>query len=68
MIKYRLWCRESERGWGSKMEYHDYDTREEAQVMYDKINDALKPGPAPDYYYQAERIEIVDDTLPSKYQ
>ena len=67
-VKYRLWCRESERGYGAKLEYTDYDTSEEAKAAYDAINSRLKPGPAPDYYYQAERIEIIDDSLPSSYR
>lgn len=46
---------ESERGWGRKIdERMEFDTWEEAQKYIKKFNSTNPPGPAPDWYMQAE--------------
>lgn len=52
--KYRIWVTERERGWGESSWTEDFDTPEKAQERIDEINGRLKPGPAPDYYIQAD--------------
>lgn len=51
---YRVEIIESERGWGQKVDEVKYfDNFEEAQAFCDKYNASNPPGPAPDWYMQA---------------
>jgi hypothetical protein len=46
---------ERERGWGQKtLETKYFDSWEDAKKFVNKYNSDLEPGPAPDYYIQAE--------------
>lgn len=64
--KFRVIVMESERGWGQKRFYQDFDTVEEAAKYRDNINAQNKPGPAPDWYMVAENnilvVEEKDET------
>jgi hypothetical protein len=52
---YRVDIIESERGWGRKVdEQKFFDNYEEAESFMEKYNADLPPGPAPDWYMQAE--------------
>lgn len=53
---WRVHFMESERGWGQNYWETDYDTKEEAQAAYDNTNARNLPGPAPDYYIQANKM------------
>lgn len=60
-MKYRVFLMESERGWGRDNWHEDYDTFAEAKERIRSVNAQNKPGPAPDYYMQAEdRVECVE--------
>lgn len=59
-IIFRLHTVESERGWGQTYDHIDFYTYEEAKKEYDRINSKNKSGQAPDWYYQADRIEAVN--------
>ena len=60
-MKFRVFLMESERGWGRNYWHEDFATYEEAKAQIKHINSQNKPGPAPDYYMQAEdRIEAVE--------
>lgn len=54
MYKYEITVIERERGWGGDSWTEEFDTPEKAQERIDEINRRNKPGPAPDYYIQAE--------------
>ena len=60
MIKYRLHMMESERGWGQDYWHEDYDTRVEAEERMKYVNSFNTSPVAPDYYMQAQRIELVE--------
>lgn len=60
MFKYRLHLMESERGWGQDFWHEDYDTRAEAERRMKEVNDQNTATVAPDWYMQAQRIEIVE--------
>lgn len=46
---------ESERGWGRKIDESKYfDNAPEASKFVEEYNKDLVPGPAPDWYMQAE--------------
>lgn len=65
-VKYRVHYVESERGWGQDYWHRDFTTREEAQAAYDECNNRNPPpvnGRAPDYYIQANKIEVIDTEL-----
>lgn len=52
---YRVNIIESERGWGSKIDETKYfDSEEDAKAFVEKYNSKNPPGPAPDWYMQAE--------------
>lgn len=54
---YRVDIIESERGWGQKIDETKYfDNEQEARDFCDKFNSKNPPGPAPDWYMQAEYI------------
>lgn len=53
-VIYRVHCVESERGWGRDYFHVDFDTREEAEKYFKETNSIR----APDYYVQANSIEI----------
>lgn len=59
-MKYRVHYYESERGWGSDRWTSDFDTREKAQKAFDECNAKNPPGPAPDYYIIATKIEEIE--------
>ena len=51
---YRVEIIESERGWGRRVdEVKFFDNFDEAQAFVDKYNSTNPPGPAPDWYMQA---------------
>lgn len=60
MIKYRLHFVESERGWGQDYWHEDYDTRAEAEARMKEVNSRNKQLVAPDWYIQANNIELVE--------
>lgn len=52
---YRVDIIESERGWGQKVDETKYfDNEAEALAFCKRYNSANPPGPAPDWYMQAE--------------
>jgi hypothetical protein len=51
---YRIQLVESERGWGQDYWHEDYKTYDEAKARIQEVNSRNKPGPAPDYYVQAD--------------
>ena len=52
---YRVDIIESERGWGRKIDETKYfDNEAEAKAFCDQYNSKNPPGPAPDWYMQAE--------------
>jgi len=52
--RYRVDVIESERGWGQKVEdVQFFDTKAEAKAFVKTYNSYNKPGPAPDWYMQA---------------
>ena len=54
---YRVDIIESERGWGRKIDETKYfDNEQEARDFCDKYNSKNPPGPAPDWYMQAEYV------------
>lgn len=56
--KWRVVVIESERGWGSKVDSIEYfDTEAEAWAFEKDFNKDNPPGPAPDWYMQAEDPE-----------
>lgn len=59
-VKYRLQMVESERGWGQKYWHIDFDTREEAEAKKKEVNGRNTSLVAPDYYIQAQTIEMVE--------
>lgn len=59
-IKYRLHLMESERGWGQDYWHEDYNTRAEAEARMNEVNRKNTALVAPDYYMQAQRIELVE--------
>ncbi len=60
-MKYRVFLSESERGWGRESWHEDYNTYAEAKQRIQEVNSRNLPGPAPDWYMQAEdRIECVE--------
>ncbi len=60
VIKYRLHGYESERGWGRSFDFSDYDTREQAEAEMIRLNALNNLDSAPDWYYVATHIEIVE--------
>lgn len=62
-IYWRVHYVEFERGWGQHWEHRDFETEEEAKAAYDHCNAKLPPrdaaGRAPDYYFQADRIQKI---------
>lgn len=61
-VKYEVCVIESERGWGQKREYHQFDTVEEAIKYRDQVNSFNEPVDiAPDWYMIAEKeIRVVE--------
>lgn len=59
-VKYRLHLMESERGWGQDYWHEDYNTRAEAEARMNEVNSKNTALVAPDYYMQAQRIELVE--------
>lgn len=57
-ILYRVHCVESERGWGQDYFHVDFDTREEADKYFQETNARNTSISAPDYYIQANFIEV----------
>lgn len=57
-VIYRVHCVESERGWGQDYFHVDFDTREEAEKYFKETNAENTSIRAPDYYVQANSIEI----------
>lgn len=52
---YRVDIIEAERGWGRKIDETKYfDNYAEADAFVEKYNSTNPPGPAPDWYMQAE--------------
>lgn len=48
---------ESERGWGQKIDETKYfDNEDEARAFATQYNSKNPPGPAPDWYMQAEYV------------
>lgn len=58
-VKFRVHMMESERGWGQDYWHVDFVTRNEAEAYMEKINSQNTSLRAPDYYMQAQRIEII---------
>lgn len=60
-VKYRVTVIESERGWGQRYEYEDFDTYEAAAAYRDQVNAYnITPG-VPDWYMAAEQeIKLVE--------
>ena len=57
---YRVDIIESERGWGRKIDESKYfDDEVEAKRFVTQYNSRNPPGPAPDWYMQAEYIGLV---------
>lgn len=57
---WRVTVIESERGWGQKVdEYRRFPTKEAAQAWVDNYNKDNPPGPAPDWYMQANDPEYI---------
>ena len=57
---YRVDIIESERGWGQKIDETIYfDNESEAKEFVKTYNSKTPPGPAPDWYMQAEYIGLV---------
>lgn len=54
VVKYRITVIERERGWGQHEWTEDFDTRRQAHTRIHEINSQNPPGPAPDFYTQAE--------------
>lgn len=61
-VKYEVCVIESERGWGQKREYRQFDTVEEAIKHRDYVNSFNKPASiTPDWYMVAEKeIRVVE--------
>ena len=59
-VKYRVKMVESERGWGQKYWYEDFDTKTEAEAYKFKVNGKNVESVAPDYYIQALDIEMIE--------
>ena len=59
-IIYRVHMMESERGWGQDYWTEDFATREEAELRMKTVNDRNTEARAPDYYIQANKIEVVE--------
>lgn len=60
-VKYRVTVVESERGWGQRYEYEDFDTYERAVTYRDKLNSYNIAQSAPDWYVAAEQeIKLVE--------
>jgi len=59
-VKYRVHCIESERGWGQKPFYEDFDTRAAAEAFMKRMNDRNNLPYVPDYYERADRIEMIE--------
>ena len=58
---YRVDIIESERGWGRKIDETKYfDDETEAKEFCVKYNSKNPPGPAPDWYMQAEYVGRVN--------
>lgn len=60
MFKYRVHCVESERGWGREYFHVDFATKAEAEKYKAEINAKNTAPVAPDWYVQANSIEIVE--------
>lgn len=57
---YRVDIIESERGWGRKIDESKYfDDDVEAKQFVTQYNSRNPPGPAPDWYMQAEYVGLV---------
>lgn len=60
-MKFRVFLKESERGWGKDYWTEDYDTYEQAKERIRSVNAQNTAKYAPDYYMQAEnRVEVVE--------
>lgn len=60
-VKYRVHCVESERGWGQDYFHVDFPTRQEAEQYMKETNAVNTSASAPDYYIQANRIELIEE-------
>ena len=61
-MKYRIYCMESERGWGQERWCEHFDTAEEAWARIREINSQNTAEQVPDWYMIAEeRVEAVED-------
>jgi hypothetical protein len=58
-MPFRVAVVESERGWGQRWEYEYFNTIEHADDYVRNMNKDNPPGPAPDWYMQAEEPEFV---------
>lgn len=59
-VKYRVHCVESERGWGQDYFHVDFDSRQEADQYMKDTNAKNTSVVAPDWYVQANSIEVVE--------
>lgn len=57
--KYRVFCVESERGWGQSYYHEDFDTLEKAEKFKLETNELNVSPVAPDYYIKATDIKLV---------
>jgi hypothetical protein len=57
-VVWRVHYLESERGWGQDYWHTDYEDEAEARRNYEESQP--KPGPIPDYYIIAQKIEKIE--------
>jgi hypothetical protein len=59
-VKFRVHGVDSERGWGKEHWHVDFETRPEAEKYMTDINDKNTAKFAPDFYSQANSIEMIE--------
>ena len=59
-VKFRVYGVDSERGWGQERWHVDFETRAEAEKFMTDTNAENTAKFAPDFYSQANRIEMIE--------